>query len=192
MSRWESFPTIFGTGHGAAFVLANTGKRLKAGGKPKYLLSGLLRCDVCDAHCTITNATSYGCSCYPDGRVWENSILVRRDRVENILLGPIRDGDPDMPEDELQAAIDRAEEKRRELQEQLSAYLPAKAFVFMSRAAELYRRQVTLGLDGIRKPRSKRASSYANGSEEKSGWSHCRMVVSRPTGIWTLARFWRA
>ena len=180
---------------------ANTDKRLKAGGKPKYLLSGLLRCDVCDAHYTITNATSYGCSGYHDGRACGNSILVRRDRVENILLGPIRDdllkpdrvarmakemrdyfsdrvqaiqarvteapreleeleariarlrdrlkrGDPDMPEDELQAAIDRAEEKRRELQEQLSAYLPAKALVFMSRAAELYRRQVALGLDG--------------------------------------------
>ena len=65
----------------------------------------------------------------------------------NILLGRIR-SDPDMPADELQAAIDRAEEKRRELQEQLSAYLPAKALVFMSRAAELYRRQVALGLDG--------------------------------------------
>ena len=68
---------------------ANTDKRLKAGGKPKYLLSGLLRCDVCDAHYTITNATSYGCSGYHDGRACGNSILVRRDRVENILLGPI-------------------------------------------------------------------------------------------------------
>jgi site-specific DNA recombinase len=171
---------------------ANTDKRLKAGGKPKYLLSGLLRCDVCDAHYTITNATSYGCSGYHDGRACGNAILVRRDRVEHILLGPIRDdllkpdrvarmakemqdylsdrlqatqvrateapreleeleariarlrdrlkrGDPDIPDDELQAAIDRAEEKHRELQEQLRAYLPAKAFVFMSRAAELYR-----------------------------------------------------
>jgi hypothetical protein len=174
---------------------------LKAGGKPKYLLSGLLRCNVCDAHYTITNATSYGCSGYHDGCACGNSILVRRDRVENILLGPIRDdllkpdrvarmakemqgyfsermqatkarateapreleeleariarlrdrlkrGDPDMPEDELQAAIYRAEEKRRELPEHLSANLPAKAIAFMSKAAEFYRRQVAQGLDG--------------------------------------------
>jgi hypothetical protein len=56
---------------------------------------------------------------------------------------------PDIPEDELQAAIDRAEAKRRELQEEVSTYLlSAKAIAFMSRAAELYRRQVAQGLDG--------------------------------------------
>jgi hypothetical protein len=53
-----------------------------------------------------------------------------------------------MPEDELQAAIDRAEEKRRELQRQPNAIPPAKDIAFMSRAAELYRRQVAQGLDG--------------------------------------------
>ena len=53
-----------------------------------------------------------------------------------------------MLEDELQAAIDRAEEKRRELQGQPNAIPPAKAIAFMSRAAELYRRQVAQGLDG--------------------------------------------
>jgi hypothetical protein len=35
--------------------------RLKSGGKAKYLLSGLLRCDVCGAHFTITGGASYGC-----------------------------------------------------------------------------------------------------------------------------------
>jgi site-specific DNA recombinase len=71
--------------------LAKEDARLKSGGKPKYLLSGLLRCDVCGAHYTITNATSYGCSSYHDGHACSNSILVRRDRIEQILLGPIRD-----------------------------------------------------------------------------------------------------
>ena len=70
---------------------ANDDQRLQAVGKLKYLLSGLLRCSVCDAHYTITNATSYACSGYHDGRACSNSILVRRDRLENILLGPIRD-----------------------------------------------------------------------------------------------------
>ncbi len=177
--------------------------RLKTGGKPRYLLSGLLRCDVCDAHYTISNATSYGCSSYHDGHACSNGILVRRDRAENILLGPIRDdllkpdrvarmakemqdyfadrmrgiqaqaievprelqelaaritrlrerlksGDPDMQADEIQAVIDTAEAKRRELQEQqLGASLPmAKALAIMPRTAELYRRQVAKGIDG--------------------------------------------
>jgi hypothetical protein len=127
---------------------------------------------------------------------------VRRDRVEQILFGPIRDellapervarmademqqyylervramqarasevphelqelaarierlherirrGDPDMTIDELQAAMDRAEGKRRELEEQqASIRLPASAFSTVPRAAELYRRQVALGLAG--------------------------------------------
>jgi len=65
-------------------------ERYRAGGKPKYLLSGLLRCGVCDAHYTITDAVSYGCSSYHDGHACSNSIRVRRDRVEEALLGPIR------------------------------------------------------------------------------------------------------
>ena len=64
------------------------------------------------------------------------------------LRDRLKRGDPDMPEDELQAAIDRAEEKRRELQEQLSGSSPTKAIAFMTKAAELYRRQVAQGLDG--------------------------------------------
>jgi hypothetical protein len=176
--------------------------RLKAGGKPKYLLSGLLRCDVCDAHYTITDATSYGCSSHHDGNACSNSIRVRRDRVEAVLLGPInhdlqdpervarmakemqdyylerirmmharaadvsrelqelaariarlkdrlRCGDPDMTGDELQAAIDRAEGKRRELQQNHRGPEPSsKVFAMLPRAAELYRRQVALGLHG--------------------------------------------
>ena len=70
--------------------------RLKAGGKPKYLLSGLLRCGLCDAHYTITDAKSYGCSSYHDGNACSNAIRVRRERVEAVLLGPLNEnlGDP--------------------------------------------------------------------------------------------------
>jgi hypothetical protein len=62
----------------------------------------------------------------------------------------LKSGDPDMQADELQAVIDMAEAKRRELQaQQLGANLPmAKALAIMPRTAELYRRQVALGLDG--------------------------------------------
>jgi hypothetical protein len=51
--------------------------------------------------------------------------------------------------DELQAAMDRAEQKRRELEEQQASIgRPANALSMLPRAAELYRRQVALGLAG--------------------------------------------
>lgn len=55
-----------------------------------------------------------------------------------------------MPADELQAAIDLAEAKRRDLQDQqLGATAPmSKVVAIMPREAEPYRRQVALGLDG--------------------------------------------
>jgi site-specific DNA recombinase len=176
--------------------------RLKTGGKPKYLLSGLLRCDVCGAHYTITDQSSYGCSSYHDGRACANGMRVRRDHCEAVLVGPVNDdlrspervakmaaemqryyaerlqamqtraiaapmelqelaarierlrerllkGDPDMPADEIQAAIDRAEAKRQELAAQLpEAKQSAKVLSFLPRAAHLYCRQITLGLHG--------------------------------------------
>ena len=145
---------------------------------------------------------SYGCSGYHDGQACSNSILVRRDRIDQILLAPIRDellvperaasmarkmqdyycqrvaamqaravetpqelqdstariqrlsdrlrrGDPDMTPDELQAVIEKAEEKRRELEGQHHGLKsPTIALAIMPRTAELYRRQVAPGLDG--------------------------------------------
>ena len=176
--------------------------RLKAGGKAKYPLSGLLRCDVCGAHYTITDARSYGCHSHHDGNACLNSVRVRRDAIEATLLGPVRKdlndpervklmaremetyfreqlrlrterateapkelqdlsarierlrerlrkGDPDMPADEIQAAIERAEAKRRELEDQQpAARQSAKVLSILPKAAEMFRRQVELGLDG--------------------------------------------
>ena len=170
----------------------------KSGGKPKFLLSGLLVCDACGAHYTITDQRSYGCSSYHNGRACSNSVRVRRDRIEPILLDPIRkdllspervermakqmqasylnhvratqtrameqpqelqeltarierlrerlkQGDPDMAADEIQAAIERAEAKRSELQSlDPAAMPPAKVFRMLPRAAEEYRRQIML------------------------------------------------
>jgi hypothetical protein len=54
-----------------------------------------------------------------------------------------------MAADEIQAAIDRAAAKRSELQDQQHSAIPsAKMFTMLPRAAEAYRRQITLGLDG--------------------------------------------
>ncbi|HUN74406.1 MAG TPA: recombinase family protein [Steroidobacteraceae bacterium] len=171
----------------------------------KYLLSGLLRCDVCDAHYTIRDSRTYGCSSHFDGEACSNAVRVVRRHIEDVLLrgeesglsgllapqraalmakemqtyyverlramqdrtaevprelaelssriGRLRErlrtGDPDMTADEIAAAIERAEMKRRELEEQQpTARASAKVFSVLPKAAELYRRQVLAGLDG--------------------------------------------
>jgi hypothetical protein len=54
-----------------------------------------------------------------------------------------------MTADEIQAAIDRAEAKRRELEEQGAAAKPSsRLFTMLPQAAEAYRRQITQGLAG--------------------------------------------
>jgi molybdenum cofactor biosynthesis enzyme len=59
-------------------------------------------------------------------------------------------GDPDITPDELRAALDRAEYKRRELAHAKPAGISegAKLLTILPNAAELYRRQIALGLDG--------------------------------------------
>ena len=177
-------------------------RRLKSGGKPKYLLSGLLECAVCGSHYIMADPRSYACSGHIGGRTCANSVRVRRDAVETKILGPVRDellspdrvrrmahdmarifaerlharsdrsaqapqalqdldariarlrhrlaqGDPDMTPDEIQAAIDRANEKRRELLSVDSASVPQpKVAATLPHAAALYRKQIAEGLDG--------------------------------------------
>jgi site-specific DNA recombinase len=69
-------------------------------------------------------------------------------RIER-LRERLRRGDPDMAPDEIQAAIERAEAKARELGGLVATSTPAmKAFTMLPKAAEAYRRQITLGLEG--------------------------------------------
>lgn len=183
-------------------VCANRDERLKSGGRPRYLLSGLLHCRVCGAHYVIADARSYACSGHWNGGACSNKIRVRRDAIERILLGPIRSkllsaerrermakemqaeyleriktaaervgtipheaaeldariarlrerlktGDPDLTPDELQAAIERAENKRRELEHARNSIgASTQIFSVMPKAAEYYGQQISLGLDG--------------------------------------------
>jgi site-specific DNA recombinase len=176
--------------------------RLQAGGKPKHLLSGLLRCAVCGSKYTITDAKSYGCFGYHDGKSCSNGVRIRRDQIQDKLLNKLRQGmlapdvvtamadeieeqfaawvkgrqagaaqlpaevieitarieklrdrlkagDPDLDAHDLQAAIDRAEARRRELmQKQPEAKISAKVRAMLPKAAELYRRQIAKGLEG--------------------------------------------
>ena len=144
------------------------GSRRGLRGKAKYLLSGLLKCATCGANYIFSDARSYCCSSYLNGRACSNGIRVRRDALESTIVGPIADellhpdrvrrmaaemqkrfteraaaairgnadvpreladvdarldrlrqrlraGDPDLTDDELQAAISRVESKRAEL-----------------------------------------------------------------------------
>jgi site-specific DNA recombinase len=185
-------------------VAQSNDKRLKSGGKPRYLLSGLLTCSVCGAHYILADARSYSCSGHSQGGACSNRIRVRRTKIESIILDPIhkellepqrvtrmaeemeatcaerikaatkraagapdelvaldnriarlrersRTGDPDMTTDELQAAIERAEAKRRELQVAPSfAKHRAQILSVLPKAAELYKQQISLGLSGDR------------------------------------------
>jgi site-specific DNA recombinase len=172
-------------------------------GKPKYLLSGLLRCGVCGAHYVIANAHEYSCSSYIGGRACKNGIRVRRDALERSILDPVRRellapervermakemqayyldriramqsraeempselrelgaridrlrerlkrGDPDMPADEIQAAIDRVDAKRRDIEAQQPFAVGHSTQIqsVLPRAAEMYRRQLNEGLNG--------------------------------------------
>jgi hypothetical protein len=68
-------------------------------------------------------------------------------RIER-LRARLNRGDPDMTPDELQAGIERAEAKARELRGPEASTPAMKAFTMLPRAAEAYRRQITLGLEG--------------------------------------------
>jgi site-specific DNA recombinase len=183
-------------------VAANSDKRLKSGGKAKYLLSGLLICNVCKAHYVIADARSYACSGHWNGGACSNHIRVRRDAIERVILGGVRRdllapervermaaemrvayaermreiaaraetlpneiheldaritrlrerlkaGDSDLMADELQAGIERAENKRRELLDVRPAEREnARVLALMPKAAEMYREQIDLGLGG--------------------------------------------
>ncbi len=179
---------------------SNTNQRLKAGGKPRYLLSGLLKCGSCGANYILTSKATYECSGHHDGAC-SNSVRIRRDRVEEVILDPVRrellspervermaqemqklftahmkeqaekadavpaelqaisdrigrlrerlaNGDPDLEPDEIQAAIDLAEEKQKELvNAQPAAKQSAKMISMLPKAADIYRRQIDRGLD---------------------------------------------
>lgn len=56
--------------------------------KPKYLLSGLLKCE-CGAHFVMVNQRSYGCGGHLEGAC-DVGFYVRRDHAEQVILDPIQ------------------------------------------------------------------------------------------------------
>jgi site-specific DNA recombinase len=114
---------------------AKDDKRLKSGGRAKYLLSGLLRCQTCDAHYTITDKYSYGCQSHHDGDACSNSTRVRKDHIENVMLRGSESG--------LQRLLapDRVERMAAEMQ----AYFSERVRATQTRAAEMPKELQELG-----------------------------------------------
>ncbi len=70
-------------------IIANPDKRLKHGGRAKYLLSGLLKCNECGSNYILTSKMSYQCSGSVGGAC-DNKVRVRRDEAETKILDPVR------------------------------------------------------------------------------------------------------
>jgi hypothetical protein len=179
----------------------NPAVKLKCGGRPKFLLSEILKCGVCRASYVMKNQRSYGCVGYVEGRNCANRVDIRRDWVETALLMPVyndalepnrvermakelqaaylkcqrsdqakaeqapaemqaiderierlrvrlRNGDPDLAPDELEAALSKAEEKRRLLLNGPSVTNGARVISMLPSAAADFREEIKHGLAG--------------------------------------------
>lgn len=72
---------------------ANAGKpkdkRLRSDGTAVYMLSGILRCGVCESHFVMDSKTHYRCGKALDGKGCKNTLRVRRDVAEQVILRPV-------------------------------------------------------------------------------------------------------
>ena len=66
------------------------GKRSAGGRAPRYLFSGLLRCECCGSRFIMSDKRAYSCSGYVNGRTCDNDRRVSRKIVESRLLAGIR------------------------------------------------------------------------------------------------------
>ena len=82
---------LFASAQARTRPMTDVEKRLKAGGRAKYLLSGLLKCTVCGAHYVIADKYSYACSSFLDGGGCANNVRVNRVSIEGTILNPVRD-----------------------------------------------------------------------------------------------------
>jgi hypothetical protein len=175
-------------------------ERLKAGGKAKYLLSGLVRCR-CGSHFVMADARAYKCGGSLEGAC-DYSTRVNRKHAEDVILAEVRQnllapdrvermareyraeyarrvqeaqsttaeaprevqaldariarlrerqrvGDPDMTAAQMQSVIDQLLDEVRKLgDEQPAIKEAAKVAKMLPHAANDYRKQINLGLDG--------------------------------------------
>jgi site-specific DNA recombinase len=80
-------------------------RRAPGGGRTaRYLLSGMLRCGICDATFTLANADRYQCASHVNGRACSNTLSVRRSLVEARILDSVR---ADLQDGRLVAEVER-------------------------------------------------------------------------------------
>lgn len=82
---------LFASAQARTRPMTDAEKHLKAGGRAKYLLSGLLKCEVCGAHYVIADKYSYACSSFLNGGACSNEVRVNRVSIEGTILNPVRD-----------------------------------------------------------------------------------------------------
>src|SRR5262249_53253216 len=93
------------TAHQQSAMTVRGTPRRGGGGKPgKYLLTGLLVCDVCGASFTLRNREFYCCASHWHGAACSNTINVSRTLVQDIILGGIRD---DLADPEVIAEVEK-------------------------------------------------------------------------------------
>lgn len=106
-------------------------KRLQSGGKAVYMLSGMLRCGVCDSHFVMDSKTHYRCGKALDGKGCKNTIRVRRDVAEQVILRPV------IKELLSPAFVDEIVKEMRACYEQCMAELRTKRDLMPAEVAEL-------------------------------------------------------
>jgi site-specific DNA recombinase len=82
---------LFASARARTRPMSDAEKHLKAGGRAKYLLSGLLKCEACGAHYVIADKYSYACSSFQNGGACSNEVRVNRVSIERTILDPVRD-----------------------------------------------------------------------------------------------------
>ena len=71
-------------------IIDNEG-RSELARRPRYLLSGLLKCGTCGGGFSMINKDRYGCSTARNKATCENKLSIRRDTLEQATLGGLRD-----------------------------------------------------------------------------------------------------
>ena len=77
---------LFESAQARTRVTSKGDARLKTGGRAKYVLSGLLTCEICGSKYVMADKTHYYCSSHASGRACANTTRVRRDALEAQLL----------------------------------------------------------------------------------------------------------
>ena len=66
--------------------------------RPKYLFSGLLKCDVCNGNYTKISQNLFGCATARNKGTCDNRLNIRTDAIETVILAGLKDRlmDPDL------------------------------------------------------------------------------------------------